>query len=672
MDPVRLNRCRKRILETSEQPIPRKIQRRGLHPETCLFCQKKEKYVKKKGVWSKEFLANVETIDKARESIYNVALALDDSDVLPHVCGQDLVAYEIKYHRSCYRNYIRKDKENQKTEDSPHVRAFHRLTVDINEKILKKNQVYTIVELNDLYKELLLEEDIGDSDFRTDKLKSKLLQHYGSRLSCHQTAKKGSTIVYNSAIDVGVVLETLVSASKKTESNDLDMTCPNSTPFRPVQINSVAPEILPPDITPLQTSKQTIYYVAKELRNKCKEVTSHIPWPPQAQSIREDAIDMDEAIYLFLAWLLTGRDYGSLQDVQSELKETEKRHVLSVAQDCIHIINKGRVKTPKHVGLPFAIKSICGGSRIISMLNKFGHCLSYDQLEEMEAAIAETVQQSQTENGVTIPSVCVPGVFHSSIWDNNDLQEDTRSGHGTTHCTNGVIVQRKPDSCITNPFTTPVRQISHKRSIECMETEFSVDFVCKKQAQPPKFDINSSTLFESDISVTLPAELADFGWFLSRLPVKSSIFDLDLTSSQVVPAWTAFNIEGTDVPRKSIVGYCPVINASPTEMPTVCEIMKRSILIAEQLEQENPVMVFDQAIYCKALSIKWQNPDTLNHCVIRMGAFHIAMTFIAVIGKRFAGLYDILVESGVMALGSVNSILDGKHYNRAMRSHKVG
>ena len=55
------------------------------------------------------------------------------------------------------------------------------------------------------------------------------------------------------------------------------------------------------------------------------------------------------------------------------------------------------------------------------------------------------------------------------------------------------------------------------------------------------------------------------------------------------------------------------------------------------------------------------------------GVFHIACTFLAVIGKRFgdAGLEDLIVEAEIVASGSVKKVLEGKHYNRAMRMHKI-
>ena len=49
------------------------------------------------------------------------------------------------------------------------------------------------------------------------------------------------------------------------------------------------------------------------------------------------------------------------------------------------------------------------------------------------------------------------------------------------------------------------------------------------------------------------------------------------------------------------------------------------------------------------------------------------MTALACIGKRFsdAGLQDILIESGVVAPGSINGVMNGHHYNRSVRCHKL-
>ena len=59
--------------------------------------------------------------------------------------------------------------------------------------------------------------------------------------------------------------------------------------------------------------------------------------------------------------------------------------------------------------------------------------------------------------------------------------------------------------------------------------------------------------------------------------------------------------------------------------------------------------------------------------MLQLGRFHTSLAFLAVIGKRFAdaGLTKIFVESGVLGVNAVNGVISGKHYNRAVRTHKT-
>ena len=57
-----------------------------------------------------------------------------------------------------------------------------------------------------------------------------------------------------------------------------------------------------------------------------------------------------------------------------------------------------------------------------------------------------------------------------------------------------------------------------------------------------------------------------------------------------------------------------------------------------------------------------------------LGWVHFTLcTLLNIIGKRFqdAGLRDLCIESGVIAEGSVEKLLLGKQYNRAVRFHKL-
>lgn len=139
---------------------------------------------------------------------------------------------------------------------------------------------------------------------------------------------------------------------------------------------------------------------------------------------------------------------------------------------------------------------------------------------------------------------------------------------------------------------------------------------------------------------------------------------------QTVPGWSGFNAAvSMATPVPCVIGYCPVIEASPTELSTVYTILKRSVEMGRKLNLEEVIVVMDQAIYAKAQEVVWKKSEEFNNVVLRLGTFHTTMTFMSVIGD--AGLSDILVQSGIVAAGSVSGVLEGHKYNRSLRTHKI-
>ena len=56
-----------------------------------------------------------------------------------------------------------------------------------------------------------------------------------------------------------------------------------------------------------------------------------------------------------------------------------------------------------------------------------------------------------------------------------------------------------------------------------------------------------------------------------------------------------------------------------------------------------------------------------------MGVFHTTCSYLSALGNRLRcrGFEEILFESGMCASGSINKVMSGKYYNRAMRVHKL-
>ena len=96
---------------------------------------------------------------------------------------------------------------------------------------------------------------------------------------------------------------------------------------------------------------------------------------------------------------------------------------------------------------------------------------------------------------------------------------------------------------------------------------------------------------------------------------------------------------------------------------------------AESLGLESADLVFDHAIYAKAVEVLTNpaNKDLQSFNNLRMGSFHACCICLAVLGKRFgsAGLREIVVEADLTGPGSLEAVLRGKHYNRALRVMKT-
>ena len=143
----------------------------------------------------------------------------------------------------------------------------------------------------------------------------------------------------------------------------------------------------------------------------------------------------------------------------------------------------------------------------------------------------------------------------------------------------------------------------------------------------------------------------------------------------LVPDWTGFQIT---IRRKdmvilySIISYLDTLDSPATDQKTAFEVLCRGCEIRDRLKLKAVVCVFDQAFYAKAFKIFWRNKNIFENLVLMLGGFHPPMMLLGIIGTRYgdAGLRELAVQSEVVAEGSIERVLEGKNYNRAVRLHK--
>ena len=123
----------------------------------------------------------------------------------------------------------------------------------------------------------------------------------------------------------------------------------------------------------------------------------------------------------------------------------------------------------------------------------------------------------------------------------------------------------------------------------------------------------------------------------------------------------------------TIIGYCPMIAGSPTEHSTICTVLKIVQEMSKHLQVSTAVITFDLTIHSKAKEIHWRYSEAYQNLAIRLGGFHIALNYLALIGKMFqeSGLEDVFIESGLYGSSSTMALLQGKSYNKGIRGHKL-
>ena len=244
--------------------------------------------------------------------------------------------------------------------------------------------------------------------------------------------------------------------------------------------------------------------------------------------MEQDQNTIPESIVQFMQTLLTG-------DIEcTHPSERVKRLTTSLGGDLVFAITGGKIKPPKHLLLPFAVKSLTGNTELIHTVNRLGHSVSYSKVLEVDTALClQKIERSR--NDVPLPAtdsscMAAPEVQTVSswqwyvttlVWDNIDRLEETVSGTGTSRRVNGIAVHSK-----------------------------------------------------------------NLVWLLTRMAAPEV---------QTVSSWTGFNMQiRNDVTVvQDTISYLPRINAPATELSTVFEVLNQTLNIMEYLQLSKIVCVFD-------------------------------------------------------------------------------
>lgn len=384
----------------------------------------------------------------------------------------------------------------------------------------------------------------------------------------------------------------------------------------------------------------------------------------------------------FYATILRGHRF------KKNLTNECERKSQSLAEDLIFNASHGRIKPAKHITLAMTLKSITSSRKVVEIVNRYGHCCSYHTIEELEteASFSSTSRSSSCPEGITLADGFCTGV----AFDNFDRFVDTPSGKNTLHDTVGIIYQNvqqvevSEDDVVDDVFEEIVpKEIEDNNDNERSGNEGNSNQKQKKQRrrkfeaiipelQPfaKKLRLSETLLSVSDerrsvtVSSLLKIQKLDVIFMLSHA------FKIPNT-----PMWVGFNsqvVEDMNTTRQKIC-YLTPINESPTAKNVVLETLKESQKIAKEVKQSEIAVTYDLAIAKIAMQIQSEAKPLLDNVFIHLGSFHIMLAYFKAVGKFISdcGLMNVAVESGIIASGSVDSFISGKHFNRCKRLHPL-
>lgn len=144
-----------------------------------------------------------------------------------------------------------------------------------------------------------------------------------------------------------------------------------------------------------------------------------------------------------------------------------------------------------------------------------------------------------------------------------------------------------------------------------------------------------------------------------------------------VPAnlrWTDWNEKyHKDSVSRQRIEHLPQISMPPNN-GIVFKMLKICLELADECNQQYIMVTYDSGIANRAYRIQAEHSPMFDRIFINLCPFHIELAFFKAIGKWLdeCGIPKMFTSAGLIAEGSLNAVMNGKHVNRCKRLHSVG
>lgn len=573
-------------------------------------------------------ISNVEMVSKGKTSILqeNLMKKCDqrNDDLAINVKARvlfagDIRALEAKYHRNCMQMFLAWKTRNQSKPQPEH--SIRNLDLANNEAfsqmcawLLSAEQRHLQHTLSDLRDKLSTYLPKGVNSYSTVHIKRRLLEHFGKQITIAEVDGRANVVTLKERA-ASILHESYIESAMDV---DEDTECIKQAKFVGSRI--------------------------RECMQSMDFLTDVYPAPTDTD-INSLENDVPQSLLQLTKSLLTESRTESAK-MKKKLLQLSLCHVIMQAS------GKQSYISPLLLSVGLFIHQQTRSRVLLDVLSSLGLSVSYDQVIAFEKAAVVgrsihdlppgLVQQTEGEG------------FCQWVADNFDYNEDTLTGHDTTHVM-GVI------TCQTPRTTDQKGEVIPRRNVTAAEIVSAGDFgdiirPYKPPATNKMADVNIKAVNPVQVPITR-FEHMDTLWLCSSLLHHNP------------PNWQGFmsKVEVGTCQSTAVI-YNPMIPLNPQTNEAVYSTMAFVLGQAKKMGMCCATLTLDQPLYLKAYKIKQDNLSEFQKINIRLGGFHQLMSFLGAIGKLMegSGLEDLWTT--VYARNSLPKMIEGKAYTKALRA----
>lgn len=467
-------------------------------------------------------------------------------------------------------------------------------------------------------------------------------------------------------------------------------------------------------------------FESSRIVRKSIDKAKKLPWKFNG-SLAADNKYIPHELYSLLHWIIGGTNIGKSEQRRNSVETICKNLAQQIIQ--LHKSDRQISYKPKSEDSDFRSTTemplSCGISlhsyhrhrskNEIDILHHAGIGISYTNVTKHVSKIACAVQDNMKKHeGIYIPTNLSKNKPILGSLDNIDSQVDTPDGKNSFHGTAMAIYQEKPSSNEDDIFIESLNldQVEDSKLTDVPASllyvkESNLTGNVKPQSSPQYTDFKLGNYANE----SQKAEKSDMAWLLVRhanrqklttrrleddAPENSEsenrqnhseqalegaseevIDDSEDKQKQNIPLWAAYNsLVHEEDERVDNVFPLPIMNSVAHEWSTLITGLENLSKLNKTVRGEDapPVSVWmDMDLYKRALKLPFLDDSFKDKWIIHPGQFHIVLCALRCLGQTIegSGLDQVWVEADIFSNVTVNQIITGKHYNRAIEYHLV-